>query len=260
MEPVQARAVCGECLRALGQGSLCEGPELSIFEQYVTSSAVAHCQAESCLSALSTGQQEHWVGARPWLWAYTCTITAHPLPPALCCERRRGPLWNLNQCYWETWLRVLTSPYPITPGVWELPLIFGICMHSHSYRLCNMMNPGCVICGLCLRLSLTRSLKWHLYSAACFWLLYPSFTGGNESQQCDNKIYFHCCHSVRVFKARNGLCWKGPYGPPSPNPLPWAGAPPTRSSCIKPHPAWPWTPLRMEHTHRCWPARADWQD
>ena len=37
-----------------------------------------------------------------------------------------------------------------------------------------------------------------------------------------------------------------------PTALPWAGTPPTRPGCPKPHPAWPWTPPRMGHPQLLW--------
>jgi len=39
-----------------------------------------------------------------------------------------------------------------------------------------------------------------------------------------------------------------------PNPLPWSGSPPTRSGCLKPHSAWPWTPPGMRHPQLLWAA------
>lgn len=59
------------------------------------------------------------------------------------------------------------------------------------------MVRGYKICGFCLSLFLNSGLKWSLYSAACFWLLYPSFIAVNKSQHGDNKIYFHCCLPVQ---------------------------------------------------------------
>ena len=46
---------------------------------------------------------------------------------------------------------------------------------------------------------------------------------------------------------QNGFGWKGPYSPPSSNPLPWAGLPPTSSGCPGSHPTRPWAPPGMGH-------------
>lgn len=69
-------------------------------------------------------------------------------------------------------------------------------MHSNTHRRRNTVNWGYEIWGFCLGLFLNSGLKRYLYSAACFWLLYPSFIS-NESQHGDNKIYFHCCLPVQ---------------------------------------------------------------
>ena len=68
-------------------------------------------------------------------------------------------------------------------------------MHSNTDRQHNTVNRGDEICGFCLFLN--SSLKWYLYSAACFCLLYPSFIAANEGQHGDNKIYFYCCLPVQ---------------------------------------------------------------
>ena len=50
-------------------------------------------------------------------------------------------------------------------------------------------------------------------------------------------------------ETRNCLGWKGPQSPRSPNPIPWAGLPPTSSGCPGPHPTWPSAPPEMGS---CW--------
>ena len=49
-----------------------------------------------------------------------------------------------------------------------------------------------------------------------------------------------------IVESQNGLCWKGPQSPPSPNPCFGHGHPPPSSGCLGPHPAWPWAPPGME--------------
>jgi len=43
----------------------------------------------------------------------------------------------------------------------------------------------------------------------------------------------------RTCRSQEGLGWKGPYRPPSSNPPPWAGTPPTSPGRSELHPTWP---------------------
>jgi len=51
-----------------------------------------------------------------------------------------------------------------------------------------------------------------------------------------------------------GLSWKGTWKLWSPNPLPLAWIPSTRSSCPGPHPTWLWTPPGMGNQQFLWAA------
>jgi len=52
---------------------------------------------------------------------------------------------------------------------------------------------------------------------------------------------------IVITESWNGLDGQGPQSPSSPNPLPWAGLPPTSSICPGLHPTWPWLASGMGH-------------